>query len=119
MRIGFCECSRKAHLCLRIPFAFYGQHVISTFFDQVNFLLSNGDCLFAHRTTELHYIIRKSPFSVAHLNDQDVAVDFSAVTTPNDRVAVIVTEPLTDNEVWNPLPIGRVVMFSEGEYLAD
>mgnify|MGYP002145747742 FL=1 len=84
-----------------------------------NFMLSNGDCLFAHRTTELHYIIRKSPFSVAHLSDQDVAVDFSAVTTPNDRVAVIVTEPLTDNEVWNPLPIGRVVMFSEGEYLAD
>ena len=41
------------------------------------------------------------------------------ITTPNDRVAVIVTEPLTDNEVWNPLPIGRVVMFSEGEYLAD
>ena len=84
-----------------------------------NFLLSNGDCLFAHRTSELHYIIRQSPFSVAHLSDQDMAVDFSEVTTPNDRVALIVTEPLTDNETWTPLPVGRVVLFAEGEYLAD
>ena len=84
-----------------------------------NFMLSNGDCLFAHRTTELYYIIRQSPFSVAHLSDQDVAVDFSAVTTPNDRVAVIVTEPLTDNEIWTPLPVRRVAMFADGEYLAD
>ena len=84
-----------------------------------NFLLSNGDCLFAHRTSELHYIIRQSPFSVAHLSDQDVAVDFSEVTTPNDRVALIVTEPLTDNENWTPLPVGRVVVFADGEYLAD
>ena len=84
-----------------------------------NFLLSNGDCLFAHRTSELHYIIRKSPFSVAHLSDQDVVVDFSEVTTPNDRVALIVTEPLTDNETWTPLPVGRVVLFVDGEYLAD
>lgn len=83
-----------------------------------NFLLSNGDYLFAHRTTALHYIIRKSPFSVAHLSDQDVAVDFSEVTTPNDRVALVVTEPLTDNETWTPLPVGRVVMFADGEYLA-
>ena len=84
-----------------------------------NFLLSNGDCLFAHRTSELHYIIRKSPFPVAHLSDQDVVVDFSEVTTPNDRVALIVTEPLTDNETWTPLPVGRVVLFVDGEYLAD
>ena len=41
------------------------------------------------------------------------------ITTPNDRVAVIVTEPLTDNEVWTPLPVSRVAMFSEGEYLVD
>lgn len=71
---------------------------------QFNFLLSNGDSLFAHRTTELHYIVRKSPFTVAHLSDQDVAVDFSEVTTPNDRVALIATEPLTDNETGHHSP---------------
>ncbi len=80
-----------------------------------NFLLSNGDCLFAHRATDLHYIVRQAPFPVAHLKDEDLAVDFSEVTTPDDRVALIATVPLTDNELWTPLPIGRVAMFFEGE----
>jgi predicted glutamine amidotransferase len=79
-----------------------------------NFLLSNGDCLFAHRSTELHYLIRQAPFAVAHLKDQDVAIDFNEVTTPNDRVALIATLPLTDNETWTPLPVGRVVSFVDG-----
>ena len=80
-----------------------------------NFMLSNGDCLFAHRSTELHYLVRKAPFALAHLTDQDVAVDFGDVTTPSDRVAVIATLPLTDNEVWIPLPRDQVALFSEGE----
>lgn len=80
-----------------------------------NFLLSNGDCLFTHRATDLHYIIRRAPFPVAHLKDEDLSVDFSEVTTPDDRVALIATAPLTDNELWNPLPVGRVAMFFEGE----
>ncbi len=80
-----------------------------------NFLLSNGDCLFAHRATDLHYILRQAPFPVAHLKDEDLAVDFNEVTTPDDRVALVATVPLTDNEVWTPLPIGRVAMFFNGE----
>ena len=80
-----------------------------------NFLLSNGDCLFAHRSTELHYIVRKAPFAVAHLKDQDVVVDFNEVTNPNDRVALIATLPLTDNETWTPLPKAAVTMFVDGE----
>lgn len=79
-----------------------------------NFILSNGDCLFAHRSTELYYLERRAPFTLAHLKDQDVAVDFSTVTTPDDRVAIIATQPLTDNEAWLPLPVGRVVMFADG-----
>lgn len=83
-------------------------------FGTFNFLLSNGDSLFAHRSTELHYIIRQAPFAVAHLKDEDVSVDFSELTTPDDRVALIATLPLTDNEAWTPLPVGRVVSFSDG-----
>ncbi|MEI7612249.1 MAG: class II glutamine amidotransferase [Betaproteobacteria bacterium] len=85
-------------------------------FGLFNFLLSNGDCLFAHRSSELHYLIRQAPFAVAHLKDEDVAVDFSEVTSPDDRVALIATLPLTDNETWLPLPVGRVVMFADGVY---
>jgi predicted glutamine amidotransferase len=79
-----------------------------------NYLLSNGDCLFAHCSNQLSYIIRQAPFSVAHLRDQDLSIDFSAVTTPDDRVAVIATVPLTDNERWITMPNGSLWLFEEG-----
>ena len=83
-----------------------------------NFLLSNGDCLFAHRSTDLYYIIRQAPFAVAHLKDEDVSVDFSEVTTPDDRVALVATLPLTDNEVWTPIPVDQVVLFADGRVIS-
>ena len=63
-----------------------------------NYLPSNGDVLFAHCADRLSYSERKAPFTIAHLLDEDVDVDFSQVTTPEERVAVIATAPLTDNE---------------------
>ncbi|VEB43817.1 glucosamine--fructose-6-phosphate aminotransferase [Chromobacterium violaceum] len=68
-----------------------------------NFMLSNGEALFVHCSTHLHYIIRRAPFNTAHLVDDDVSVDFSTVTTPRDQVAMIATQPLTDNEAWTAL----------------
>jgi glutamine amidotransferase len=82
---------------------------------EFNYLLSNGEFLLAHAATRLAYVLRRAPFSVAHLKDEDVAVDFSELTTPDDRVAVIVTTPLTDNETWTPIPAGTLVLFREGE----
>ncbi len=79
-----------------------------------NYLLSNGEQLYAHCSTELCYVTRQAPFSVAHLVDQDVTVDFSELTTPQDRVSVIATQPLTDNEQWTPLERGQLLMFQDG-----
>lgn len=84
-----------------------------------NFLLSNGDFMMAHCSTKLSSIIRKAPFSVAQLKDQDVNVDFSAVTTMNDRVAVIATNPLTENETWLTHAPGTLLLFSEGEIIQE
>lgn len=84
-----------------------------------NYLLSNGEFMMAHCSTKLASIIRKAPFSVAHLKDEDVTVDFSAVTTTKDRVAVIATNPLTENEVWNIHEPGTLILFSEGEILKE
>lgn len=81
---------------------------------EFNFLLTNGERLFAHCSTRLAYIVRKAPFSVAHLSDQDVSVDFNHVTTPDDRVAVIATLPLTDNEVWTVIEPGTLLAFHHG-----
>jgi glutamine amidotransferase len=81
---------------------------------EFNFLLSNGDFLFAHCATRLSYIIRQAPFSVAHLMDQDVTIDFREVTGHHDRVAVIATTPLTDNEEWTTLQPGTLALFEQG-----
>lgn len=82
-----------------------------------NFLLSNGEFMMCHCSTKLSSIIRRAPFSVAELKDQEVTVDFSSVTTPNDRVAVIATNPLTENETWTTHEPGTLLLFSEGEIL--
>ncbi|WP_035060091.1 class II glutamine amidotransferase [Andreprevotia chitinilytica] len=84
-------------------------------FGTFNFLLSDGRALFAHCSTNLFYVVRKSPFSTAHLSDADVDVDFSRVTTPDDQVAVIATQPLTDNETWNKMSASELVMFIDGK----
>jgi len=79
-----------------------------------NFMLSNGACLFAHCSTELSYLLRRAPFKVAHLKDEDVMVDFSEMTKPDDRAAIIATQPLTDNEPWVTMQPGSLWMFHEG-----
>ena len=83
-------------------------------FGEFNFLLSNGDSLFAHCASRLTWLIRQAPFAAAHLTDQDLTVDFSEVTTPEDRVAVVATTPLTDNEAWHVTTPGTLMQLAEG-----
>ncbi|MGA9381796.1 MAG: class II glutamine amidotransferase, partial [Phormidium sp.] len=79
-----------------------------------NYLLSDGSEFFAHCSTNLWYIVRQAPFAAAHLIDQDVTVDFQKLTTLNDRVAIIATTPLTDNEVWTQIKPGELLVFQDG-----
>ena len=80
-----------------------------------NFLLSNGQALFAHCSTHLFYIVRQWPFSTAHLIDADMSVDFSQTNHAGDRVSVIATQPLTDNETWTQFEDGELIMFADGQ----
>ncbi|NRR34332.1 class II glutamine amidotransferase [Oxalobacteraceae bacterium] len=79
-----------------------------------NMMLSSGTELFAHCSTNLFYLVRRYPFDTAKLSDEDVSVDFSQVTTPNDRVAIIVTQPLTTNEAWSAFSPGELMLFVDG-----
>ncbi|MCA1325882.1 class II glutamine amidotransferase [Herbaspirillum sp. alder98] len=79
-----------------------------------NMLLSDGSALLTHCSTNLYYIIRQHPFATARLSDEDLSVDFAQVTTVNDRVAVIVTQPLTNNEVWTQYQPGEMKVFVDG-----
>ena len=84
-------------------------------YGRFNFLLSNGEYLMAHCTDNLCYVLRHAPFANAHLIDDDVTVDFSALTTPHDKVAVIATSPLTDDERWAKLKPTELVAFHHGD----
>ena len=84
-----------------------------------NMMLSDGSALFAYCATKLHYIVRRHPFAQARLSDEDMSVDFSQFTTPQDRVAIIVTEPLTNNEAWIPFAGGELKVFVDGEPIPD
>lgn len=79
-----------------------------------NMLLSDGTALFTHCSTNLYYIVRQHPFTTAKLSDEDLSIDFERVTTSHDRVAVIVTAPLTNNEVWTQYAPGEMKVFVDG-----
>lgn len=82
-----------------------------------NFMLSNGQALWAHCSTKLSWLVREHPFRKARLQDEDMSVDFSELTTPADRVAVVVTEPLTADEAWRAFAPGELKVFVNGEAL--
>jgi len=83
-----------------------------------NAMLDNGQALWAHCSTHLHHIVRQHPFARASLQDDDVTVDFAEHTSPRDRVAVVVTEPLTHDEVWTAFAPGEIQAFVDGAPVA-
>ena len=85
-----------------------------------NFLLSNGQALWAHASTKadsqrLYSIERRHPFAHATLGDADLSIDFAEHTTPSDRVAVVVSSPLTTNEAWCAFAPGELRVFVDGK----
>lgn len=83
-----------------------------------NLLLSNGQALWAHCSTRLHFVERAHPFGRATLADEDVSVDFAALTTPDDRIAVVATEPMTCDEAWEAIAPGQLRVFAGGRAVA-
>ena len=79
-----------------------------------NMLLSNGQALWAHGTTQLHYLLRRHPFGRVALQDEDLSVDLAQETSSADRVVVIATEPLTRDEAWIAFAPGELHAFVDG-----
>jgi predicted glutamine amidotransferase len=85
-------------------------------FGEFNYLLSNGDWLFAFRFgRNLGYVLRRAPFKPVHLIDQDLTVDFSQVASADDKLVIIASAPLTDNETWVGIEEGSLLAFDRGE----
>jgi glutamine amidotransferase len=79
-----------------------------------NFLLSNGQALWAHASTKLHYVLRAHPFTEVHLKDEDLSVNLAKFNSPEDRLAIVVTEPLTTDEDWVAMAPGQLNVFMDG-----
>jgi glutamine amidotransferase len=80
-----------------------------------NFLLSDGEALYAHGSTRLFWLPRQHPFPTAHLVDHDLTLDLSVANGPDDRMVLVATEPLTRNEAWQPFAAGELQVFVAGE----
>jgi glutamine amidotransferase len=79
-----------------------------------NFMLSNGQALWTHCSTNLFYVERKHPFAHATLADEDLSINFAHHTQATDRIAVVVTAPLTTNEAWTQFAGGELKVFVDG-----
>lgn len=84
-----------------------------------NMLLTDGRHLYCYCATKLVHITRRAPFGEARLCDAEMAVDFIEHTTPADVVSVIATQPLTDNERWTSMLPGELLVWRDGEILAQ
>ena len=80
-----------------------------------NFLMSDGQALYAHGATRLVALRRKHPFAHAHLVDDDMSLDLSIANGPDDRMVLVATEALTRNESWEPFGTGELRVFVAGE----
>jgi glutamine amidotransferase len=53
------------------------------------------------------------------LKDDDVRVNLAELNGPEDRLAIVVTEPLTTNETWIAFQPGEFKVFVDGIPIPD
>ena len=80
-----------------------------------NYLLTNGEAVFAHCSSKLCVLHRRHPFPKARLVDCDVSLNLGELNHADDRMAIIATEPLTADEDWVPFQTGECKVFVNGE----
>jgi len=80
-----------------------------------NFVLSNGEGMYAHCSSRLYALQRRHPFPTAKLVDCDMSLDLGAFNDADDRMVVIATEPLTAGEPWTAFATGESRLFVDGE----
>ena len=84
-------------------------------FGSFNFLLGDGQALYAHCSTRLHWLLRQHPFAHARLVDADSSLDLASVNGDSDCMALLATEPLTLDEPWQLMGAGELRVFVDGD----
>jgi glutamine amidotransferase len=79
-----------------------------------NFLLSDGEALYAHCGSQLSWVRRAHPFATVELLDGDATLDLGSANAPGDHMILVATEPLTRNEPWSAFLPGQMRVFVHG-----
>ncbi|MBW8733902.1 MAG: class II glutamine amidotransferase [Asticcacaulis sp.] len=111
LRARFAKRPSEAVLDAAIADAFSSLRGLGVF----NALLGDGRSLYASCSKRLCYIRRAAPFGRARLIDEDLEVDFSRETSPDDKVVIVATRPLTRDEVWTDIAPGTTLIFRDGD----
>ena len=80
-----------------------------------NYLLTNGEALFVHCSSQLAILQRAHPFPHARLVDCDLSMDLGELNGHDDRMVIVATEPLTADEAWETLSTGDTRVFVGGQ----
>ena len=79
-----------------------------------NYLLSDGQHLFAHCTTDLCAVRRAAPFGQPELVDCAAVIDLARHNKRSDCMTLVATKPLTHNEAWDIFAPGELKLFLNG-----
>jgi len=79
-----------------------------------NFLLSDTEFLYAHRSTRLFHVSRECFSASECLRSEELTIRLAESQSEPQRLALVATEPLTANEDWVSLPSGEVIVFRKG-----
>jgi predicted glutamine amidotransferase len=84
-----------------------------------NFLLADGEHLFARCGDNLSSTVRRAPFGEATLVDAELRVNISDLipTSEGARMVVVATEPLTRDEPWVKAKPGTLWVFADGDLM--
>ncbi len=78
-----------------------------------NFLMSDGNYLFAFGHDALYFVKRQAPFPKVTLKDKGYSLSLEEIKKPDEKAVIIATEPLTIGEEW--IEIKGLKVFSNGE----
>lgn len=79
-----------------------------------SFLLSDSRNLFAYCSNQMCWVIRQHPFSEVKLVDTGEVLDLREKFTSKDKVIIIASQALTENETWHEMAKGDFVVFKNG-----
>jgi glutamine amidotransferase len=90
---------------------------LSALSDKFNFLMSDGEHLFAFRSERgsLYYTVRVPPHgAIVKLTDEDFEVDLSGIKGEDEVAVIVATRKLTVGEIWTSLPSNKLMVFKDG-----